>query len=162
MNTEQDEKVIQMNPEIKEARVKEATVVDEGTKEAPDADGALKQDPNQMHYDPNEFGYQKGERVPFTGNLVLSLMGILNQVAINETSVVYEPKENFQATYETGKETVTDLGLQAIRLMEFITEEHLMNIDQGFATHMDELQKQNGAPAPKKPAFEVENVEKEG
>ncbi|MDC7248639.1 MAG: hypothetical protein PQJ49_01815 [Sphaerochaetaceae bacterium] len=153
MNTEEnqvkeDKKVIQLNPETAKEAVAEAPT-QEGTQEQPEGQA--------MHYDPNEFGYLQGERVPFTGNLILSFMGFLNQIAIKETQVLYEPQDNFKDTYATGKEVVSDLGLQAIRYMEFITEEHLMNIDNGAATHMDILKQ--GATA-KKPAFEVDTVEK--
>lgn len=174
MNKEGQEKdVIQLNPDLKRdaetvteevadnngAMVEEAPQTEEapavnGGQEAPEGQEA----PQPMHYDPNKFGYKPSEKVPFTGNLVLSMMGILNQIAIKETSVFYEPQNNFEETLATGKEVVSDLGLQAIRFMEFITQDHMDNIDQGLATPQDQLVK---GQTQAKPAFTVEDVKKE-
>lgn len=110
-----------------------------------------------MHYDPSAFGYNKGEKVPFEGNLILWALGFAHAVALSETTVVYETKESFDETRASAKETVTDLGLQGIRLYELLTQGHLENIDKGVAVHQDVL---TGKTTSK--AFDITKVEKEG
>lgn len=94
------------------------------------------------HYDPNQFGYKPKERVPFTGNLILTLMGILNAVRIKESNIVYTPNDSFEKTVESGTEQITEIGLQCIRAMEMINQDHMQNIDEGYATHQDILMKE--------------------
>lgn len=98
-------------------------------------------DDTPKHYDPNLFGYKSGERVPFTGNVILGLMGLLNAVRIEGTETFYEPKESFEGTIKTEKTVMTEMALQATRFMEMIQQDHLQNIDEGYATHQTQLQR---------------------
>lgn len=109
----------------------------------------------EVHLDASQFGYKQGQRAPFEGNLVLNAIGVLHAFALKEQTVVYEPNDSFEATVKTGKTQITEMGLQALRLVELLSDEHLVNADEGVAFHQSVLMK--GAA----PKFEVpldENV----
>lgn len=144
MAEENETKVIKMdaNKEINLDQAKEISVVSEEVESNSEKENFNEvRDDVSQHYDPNAFGYKPKERVPFTGNIILMLMGLLNAVRIDGTEVVYTPTDSFDETVKSGKETLTELALQATRAMELIQQDHMQNIDEGYATHQDELMK---------------------
>lgn len=117
-----------------------------------------KQEAPEINVDPNLFGYEEGVKAPFEGNLVLWVMNFAQTVALKETSTVYETGASFEETRKTGKEQVTDLGLQGLRILELLTAAHLDNIDEGIALHQDVL---TGKVQKKEPVFEMKAVKTE-
>lgn len=103
----------------------------------------------EIHLDPSQYGYAQGQKAPFEGNLVLNAIGVLHAFALKEQTVIYEPNESFEATVKTGKTQITEMGLQALRLVELLTEEHAQNADEGVAAHQSVLMKNHA------PKFEV-------
>ena len=135
-----DAKVIALEPE---------TTSTGNTEEAPTP---------ELHYDPNEYGYPEGGKAPFEGNLLLWVMNFAQTVAVKETSTVYNTENSFEETRKTGREQITDLGLQALRILELLTQGHLENIDSGQAVHQDVL---TGKRDANKPIFEMQEVKSE-
>lgn len=109
----------------------------------------------KVQKDPSLFAYREGQKIEIEADIFLGMATFANQVYMQERDIVYESKETFEKTLDTGKEVITDLGLQALRWLELVTGIHLDNADKGIAVHRDVLMKEN------KPKFDLEKVEKE-
>ncbi|MCA9749042.1 MAG: hypothetical protein KC414_08045 [Romboutsia sp.] len=114
-----------------------------------------KQQKEDVQIDPNVFGYREGQRIEVDANMFMSFISFAHQVSLQERKIFYEPNDNFDKTLSSGKEVLTDLGLQGVRWMELITNTHIDNIKKGVAVHQDVLMKEVT------PSFEVDSVEKE-
>ena len=109
----------------------------------------------QVHLDPNQYGYGKGQKAPFEGNLILQAVGVLHAFAIKEQTVVYEHKDSFDETVKTGKTQITEMGVQAMRLVEMLIGGHLENADEGIAIHQSVLMQQFAPQPTAAPEFDI-------
>lgn len=89
--------------------------------------------------DPTQYGYKDGVKIEVDANWLMSLTFLTQQVFLKERSITYEPRNSMEDTVKTGKESVTELGLQAMRWTEMLIELHKENIEKGVAVHASEL-----------------------
>lgn len=115
-----------------------------------------KKEDGKFKKDPRLFGYKNGQKIEVDANAFMSLLNFAHQIVLKERREEFEMKDTFEETLQARKETISQLGLEATKVIEFISTVHISNVENGIAVHKDVLEQeiakqasaQTPAPAP--------------
>lgn len=97
---------------------------------------------DEPYVDPRLFGYREGQKIEVDGSLFMALIGFAHQVSLQERKVVYNIGDSLKTTIDSGKETITEIGVQAMGWVQEGLSIHTDNVEKGVAVHQDVINKE--------------------